>query len=214
MKIISLIFIAILLITTIWLGQKNFYLQKELVAKIDSLNCVKETLFQQRNQYAGYPIDSILKEAYLQTNDSILETHRISANYGDKFFLIRLELMKDSAVLVTSKRLSVRNIATGEGKNELLSVKTQSIEYKVLQQFRNKLSKIEFLNLSLSGDYFCCFGGGGIGLESIYASGKKYNFSTFCRTSVQFAEACEFMMRQVNDEELKRILAAQDKYNN
>jgi hypothetical protein len=210
MKKLTLAFIAVLSMTTIWFGQRNSILKTELVAVTDSLNHIKENNYFKK-RYKSY-LPPIIKESYLETNDSIKEVHRITANYADRFFLIRLELSKTNSVSLIFKRYSQKHLLTGQGEDKLLAVKTQKIDWKTLNEFRYKLSKIEFLDVTKSDNTFCCFGGGGIKLESILEDGKNIDFSTFCRASQQFAAACEFIMRQVDDKELKGIIAAQDKF--
>jgi hypothetical protein len=213
MNKISISIIVLLALSTMWFGQKNSVLEKRLGLVTDTLNQIKIQQFSSKHiGYVSPKLDSLLHESRLNVNDSIKEAHRIMCNYGWRYFLIRFELKPDSTVDLICKNYTIRQPFTGEGSDSLLSVKKQKITSQTLQDFKNKLSKVEFLDATIQREIMCCFGGGGIKLESVYASEQRNFYSTFCRTSKQFAEACEYMMRQVDNKELRGILEAQDKY--
>jgi hypothetical protein len=211
MNKISISIIALLALSTMWFGQKNSVLEKRIGLVSDTLNQIKVQQF--RNKHIGYvspKLDSLLQESVLDISDTIKEIHRITCHYGWRHFLIRLELKHDSSVNLTCKRYEYKHPLTNQGIDSLYSVKFQKIDKAKLCNFIEKLSKIEFLGVTIEREIMCCFGGGGIQLESVYASGQRNFYGTFCRTSEQFAEACEYMMRQVDNDELRGILKAQD----
>jgi hypothetical protein len=213
MNKISVGIIALLALSTLWFGQKNSVLEKRIGLVSDTLNQIK--IKEIRRIYIGDDsphIDSLLQESRLNINDSIKEAYRIVCNYGWRQFLIRVELGNDNTVNLVCKQFTLKHPMTGEERDSLLSVQNKKIDYQILKNFKEKLLKVEFLDATVQKNIMCCFGGGGIQLESVYSSGQRNFYGTFCRTSKQFAEACEYMMRQVDNKELRGILEAQDKY--
>jgi hypothetical protein len=213
MRKISIGIITLLALSTMWFGQKNSVLEKRIGLVSDTLNQIKfQELGRKNIGWVSPKLDSLLQESKLNVNDSIKEAHRITCYYGWRYFIIRFELKSDSSVDLICKNYTIKHPFTGEGRDSLLSVKKQKITSQILQNFKNRLSKVEFLDATFQKEIMCCFGGGGIRLESVYSSGQRNFYGTFCRTSKQFAEACEYMMRQVDNKELRGILEAQDKY--
>ncbi|MCC6462202.1 MAG: hypothetical protein IT260_17170 [Saprospiraceae bacterium] len=207
MRTIALIALFLLLVSGLWLGQYAGTLRREIRLQSDSLAAIRQRdLAQQSRGRLSAPAAALLGEAPLQVDSLLREVHRISADYFNTLYLVRLELGRDSTLRLIFKKCTVQHPLTGEGKYEVLAHTERVLDASVLQSFRTQLTGIDFLNAAQSDDVFCCFGGGTLSLESVLPSGKRLWFSTYCRQSEQFAEACEYVLRQVPDPTLQAAL--------
>jgi hypothetical protein len=68
------------------------------------------------------------------------------------------------------------------------------------------LTQSDLLDETRANNIMCCFGGGTLSWEAYLEDGNRHYFSTFCRESAQFTDGCEFMLRKVDDKDLKKIL--------
>lgn len=207
MRTIALVALSLLLLSGLWLGQYTSALRREIGLQADSLAAIRQRdLAQQSRGHLSAPAAALLGEVPLQVDSLLREVHRISADYFNTLYLVRLELGRDSTLRLIFKKCTVLNPLTGEGKNEVLAHTEQQIDPAVLQTFSTQLAGIDFFNAAQSDDVFCCFGGGSLSLESVLSSGQRLWFSTYCRQSEQFAEACEYLLRQVPDPALQAAL--------
>lgn len=203
MKALGVIAILILLASTAWFGVKNAEIQRELETMRDTLGSLR---IQQQALFDNYDRDVFKRigESYLTANDTTIEAHRITFDNGRICALLRLELRPDSFIRAVFKKFTYKNPLTGEGKDSLYVVSNPKIDFAVLQQFKAKLTQLEFPAAATDDNILCCFGGGTLSWEAVEKTGTRYRFSTFCRQSEQFAEACEFLLRHVGDDYLKQ----------
>jgi hypothetical protein len=68
------------------------------------------------------------------------------------------------------------------------------------------LTQSDLLDETRANHIMCCFGDGTLSWEAYLEDGNRHYFSTFCRESAQFTDGCEFMLRKVDDKDLKKIL--------
>lgn len=205
MKAFSIATILVLLAATMWFGVKNAETRRELEAVRDTLYSLK---IQQPYLFDGHNKGVLEKvgELYLDINDTIIEAHRITIKYGRNCALLRLEVKSDSSVYAVFKKFTYKNPLTGEGEDSLYVVSNPEIDLIALQQFKVKLTEIEFPAAVGNNDILCCLGGGTLSWEAVMHPSVRYRFSTFCGQSLQFSEACEFLLRQMGDEYFKQIL--------
>lgn len=203
MKVLSIVAILILLASTTWLGVKNGETERELEAVRDTLGSLR---IKQQALFDNYDRDVFKRigESNLSANDTLIETHRITFDNGRFCVLLRLEVKPDNSLRTVFKKFTYKNPLTGEGKDSLYVVSNPKIDFAALQQFKAKLAQIEFPAAAVDDNILCCFGGGTMTWEAVEKTGTRYRFSTFCRQSEQFAEACEFLLRQAADDYFKQ----------
>jgi hypothetical protein len=203
MKALSVIAILTLLASTAWFGVKNAESERELEAMRDTLGSLR---IKQQTFFDNYDRDVFKRigESNLSANDTLIETHRITFDNGRFCALLRLEVKPDNSLRTVFKKFTYKNPLTGEGKDSLHVVSNPKIDFTTLQQFKAKLTQLEFPAAAVDDNILCCFGGGTMTWEAVEKSGTRYRFSTYCRQSEQFAEACEFLLRQVDDDYLKQ----------
>ena len=192
----------------LYFQHKNVSLNREITLVSDSLNNVKQQLVFRRKVRSNEKVDLFIKQNHLRFFYDSLEHHKIIVNFGQLFFDIRFNLLADSSVLATLAKYSEKNPLTGVGVDTIYYTSTKKFEYLILKDFKKRLSKINFINAIVDVNTMCCFSGGGIVLESVFSRTERIGFSTFCRESVEFAEACEFLMLQLNDDDLKKYIAS------
>lgn len=197
----------LLLLSGLWLGKQTLSLRHDNRLLSDTLAAVRQShLAQQVRGHLLAPVAELLDEAPLAVSKQVREVHRISADYFSTFYLVRLEGGPDSRWQLIFKKCTVQNPLTHEGKNEVLAHTRQPIDSSVVQTFASKLAGIDFWDAARVDDVFCCFGGGQLSLESVLPAGQRLWFSSYCRQSKQFAEACEYILRQVPDPDLQAAL--------
>lgn len=212
MKVIHFIPLLVLFCTTIWFGKQTITYKEQLAILSDTLSNIQKYEFD-RGYLSGIPsqLESILQEKSLEKNDSVMEAHRIIATYNHTLYLFRVESLQNHTVWLMFKKCSEVNPLTGEGRNALLASSRQPLNGSILQSFKEKLEKIEFMDAaSVNDNLQYCYDGGSIELQSVFPGDEKIRFRTYCRQSNQFAMACELLMRQVNDSELQKILRGED----
>ncbi|MBK9726519.1 MAG: hypothetical protein IPO86_00210 [Saprospiraceae bacterium] len=153
-------------------------------------------------------IEQLLEPRILRTNDSIYEVQRIIYGYSNDIKIIKVECFKDSSIKLIYKQGSLRNPITGVGTARLVKTQVQVLDKNVWMQFKSKFSKISCYDLTLWDGYLDCIGpilewDAKIGYES-------FRNSSTCGLAAQFTEACEFLMRQVNDKDLQEMFRKQD----
>ncbi|HRI61678.1 MAG TPA: hypothetical protein PK228_18190 [Saprospiraceae bacterium] len=204
MKTLSIATILVLLATTTWFGVKNVETER-------TLQIVSDTLYSLRSQQENLlfrdkaMIFQKIAEPNLEVNDSMVETHRISAFYGRMNYTLRLVVKPDSSIHAVLKQYTRKNPLTGEGEDVLLKVSDPKISFAVFQQFKDKLYLIKFPEAAIDVDYICCFGGTFL-WEAAAQPSKKYRFRTHCHQPTQFTEACIFLLRAANDSDLNQRL--------
>lgn len=206
-----LLAITILLsVFTIYSERKNVSLRHELTAVTDTLNNV---LIAQRERQEAIlpPIMRAWQEEPLRSHSkNAVEVDRIIGNYGELFFMVRLERKQDGTITAVYKK--ARPLAPlNPGNFNTVGLKVDSMKYQLdtmqFQAFKSRLQRVDFLNASMDANIMCCFGGGVLEWESITGNGPHHRFKTFCRQSTQFAEACEFLLKKINDPELQQVLS-------
>jgi len=202
MKALSVVAILILLASTAWFGVKNAEMQRELETVRDTLGSLR--IQQQIPSIYNIGLQKI-GELNFDISDTVLEMHRIVGNDSRQCFLLRIEVGLDSSVHAVFKKFTLEHPLTKEGKDSVFLTTTPKINFADFQQFKAKLSQLEFTKAVVDDtNILCCFGGGTLSWEAVEKTGTRYRFSTFCRQSEQFAEACEFLLRHVGDDYLKQ----------
>ncbi len=206
MRIIGIIFLLALLVAT-------FRLRVENQALKHSLEAVSDTLGSQRIQQQWLE-ESTLRlmqgwiEPYLQKKEGVIELHRITAISDGGFFLLQFELRQDRSIEAVFKKVMPeqpfpKDFSKIKFTHDSAVITLNLIDFEL---FKDKINQIEFSNATISNHLMCCFGGGTLKWAAILADGNNRNFSTFCRQSAQFAEACEFMLKKVSDPDLTKML--------
>lgn len=203
MRTAVLVALLALIATSAWLGVKNARTERELAVVRDTLYSLR--IAQNPVAHIQMSVMEKIGEPYLMLNDSVVEAHRISGNYGRWHFLLRIETDRNGALQTTLRTYTLKNPLTGEGQDSLFSVTHPKIEAAVFQEFKDKLARIKLTEAAVDDTLpTCCWGGGYLIWEAVYpASIIGFRFDTYCRKSVPFAEACEFLLRQTGDPEFK-----------
>lgn len=206
MRALSIIVLLALLAATFRFGYKNVELQRTLQA-------VSDTLLSQKVQQefmAQKSFEKLAKfgENDLRKNDNTAEMHRIIANYDQGLFLLRFELGLDGSIRSMFRKVKVKRPLPSDFRKAefIIDSAAQDIKLRDIQRFKDKLSQVNLLDATLGNQLMCCFGGGSLTWEAELADGNRHSFSTYCRQSVQFTEACEFLLEQVDDTDLKETL--------
>ena len=153
---------------------------------------------------AGY--EEIMGKRELALGDSLIERHRIGWCISEAMIVI-LEVKLDSSVRLIYRRAEVHNeLLGGKSGLKLLREEVKMIPRGVLQEFHKKLAAVSFLDAVKNVDYMCCFSVGSIDWEAAYKNGERLKHGTWCRQSVQFASACEYLFQFVDDPVLKTHL--------
>ena len=145
----------------------------------------------------------------LYNNDTILEAHRIIQGFGNKARIFKVEILKDSTVRLTFKVVSINNPMTGVGIDSLYKSQVQMIDRKIWNDFKESFNKIEVYDVIYWNGMLDCFGGELLWEATI--NNRTYRFGTHCRQAPQFTDACELLMRHVQDKDLQNEFEKQDK---
>lgn len=141
------------------------------------------------------------------SQDSLLEEHHWITNYGYPMWFIKIEVSKDSTLNITTKKFTTKNISTDAGYDSLYYTLHQKMPYSVLQTFKNKLSRVNLLRaLEINPHVFCCGKGGMLRYNARLSNKTEVSFETHCYQSIIFAEACDYIFKQINDSELNAIV--------
>ncbi|HRI62241.1 MAG TPA: hypothetical protein PK228_21015 [Saprospiraceae bacterium] len=207
MRALSIIVLLALLAATFRFGYKNVELQRSLQAVSDTL--LSQKIQQQFLTQKSFEELAKFGERELRKNDSTAETHRIIANYDiSGLFLLRFELGLDGSIRSVFRKVKIKRPLPSDLKKVefIIDSAAHDIKLRDIQRFKDKLSQANLLDATLENQLMCCFGGGSLTWEAELADGNRHTFSTYCRQSVQFTEACEFLLEQVDDADLKKTL--------
>jgi hypothetical protein len=138
--------------------------------------------------------------------DSLLESHRI-AWFASAAHVFQIHQKKDSSVHLIYRRFTLKNPLTQQGETAVQGTEHVLVPAPVFQKFKEKLAEISFLDASRNTDYLCCFNTGSLSWEARLNNNMILAHKTWCRQSVQFAEACETIMYLVKDANLQSALA-------
>lgn len=207
MKIATILLLLTLIAVCIRLELKNVDLERQVVA-------VTDTLAGQRLQQKALSDEAIRHffnltgEWDLRKSPDVAEIHRIVANYDGGFFMVQCELGKDGSVKAVLKKAKIENPILQKPSQKSFTRDSLLIEIKPadFQSFKDKLASLDFTAATVENDIMCCFGGGTLHWEAILADDQRHHFRAFCRQSVRFAEACEFLLRKTNDADLIKLL--------
>jgi len=196
--------VAGLLFATFWCKKQQDLAQKKVSALTDTL-----VHFQQNQSTTGQwwvpGLDSIIGQKELELGDSLIEIHRIIWRLNT-YYAFTIRQKKDSSVWLAYKHYSIKNPLTGYGRNQLLSEKTMLVSPVDFSRFRQQLSAVPFFDAAPNENMICCWTTGSLGWEARFQKEGHLSYFTFCRQSVQFAEACEMILRLVDDPDLQRPL--------
>lgn len=143
-------------------------------------------------------------EPALEQLDSDTEVHRIWSNLGSRSYVLRLQQETDSTMHYVFKQFTLQNPLTKEGKTVVLKIREGTVSMRVLSDFKARLSRINLPDAALyDRDIMCCFGGGTLHWEARTGDNTRHEFSTFCRHSLAFAEACEALLDQCGFAEIR-----------
>jgi hypothetical protein len=211
MNKLYLILIAFLVLFLSWQECKINTLRTEVKNQNDSIENyhLQRLEKRQKNELMEYVFNKYGELKYLETNDSVFEIHRIMQQIGNKTRLAKVECFKDSSIRLVYKLISVRNPLTGGGIDSLYETHTQRLEKLIWLEFKDKINKISSYDLTYWDGYLDCFGGE-LAWEAVINQ-NTYFFSTHCNQAPQFTEACEFLLRQVDDKEIQAMFIELDK---
>jgi hypothetical protein len=206
MRVLVISIILALFGTSLRFGLKNMELKHDLQTVCDTLN--SQRIYQQLLERKSLESLKRFGEYGIQKEDSITEVHRIIASYDVGFFLLRVERKKDNSIQSIFRKVKIKSPVYGDWKKAEFVIDSARQDFKLIdiQHFKAMLTQTDLVDASRANDLMCCFGGGTLSWEAYLEDGNRHYFKTFCRESAQFTEACEFMLRKVNDEDLKKIL--------
>jgi hypothetical protein len=162
--------------------------------------------FWKGQQKWGTPgAQQILGPRQLDLGDSLLEAHRI-AWITSRVYCVQMLIRCDSMVWLIYKSGSLKNPLTKKGSDTIYFQQTKLLGPAVWIDFNNQLNQVNFLDATKHTQYFCCNVTGSIDWEAQYLNGPRRTHYTWCRQSVQFAEACESLFRYFDDPDLHRTL--------
>lgn len=206
MKAIGVLLLVVLLSATIHFSIENQALQQALTSVSDTLR--SQRLQQEwmenstRSRLAGHG------EMPLQIIGNCVETHRITANYDNGLFLLRIERRTDGSLTALYKKIKAKQPFPADLKLVEFTVDTasQTLQARDLEDFKSQLAKADLLEASVQNDLLCCFGGGTLSWEAIMPDGNRHYFSTYCHQSAAFTAACTKLLLHIDDPELTRAL--------
>lgn len=210
-KNIQLIILILLVGAIYWQSQNIENLSFKILNIQNSMDEHNKNLSFSRWERSNYysTIQNVLQEPnYPCSNESIYETHWIKLIFGWQVKFIKLELRRDSSISMTYKFATLKNINNNSGFDRLIKQSTQKLDKAIWNEFKEKLQSVDIYDAAYWNGYDDCMGES-LDWEAVIGN-KHYQFSTACKHATKFAEACEFIMRQVNDEELKKMFKQND----
>ena len=205
MRFILSLLVATLLFFTFWFKRQQEVSQQHLLTVTDTLAYFRLHYPYSVNDWAVQQVGAMAGPRQLILADSLQEIHRIIWTVRTAYFFL-IKQKKDGTVWLEYKHYAVKNPLTGAGHIALLLTRTIPVPEEIFKQFRQKLSAISFLDATRNEEYPGCATTGSLTWEAKFQNGDLLKHATSCRQSVQFAEACETMMRIVGDPELQRLL--------
>jgi hypothetical protein len=214
MKIASLSVIFLLIILLLAQECKVKNLLAEVNRQKDSIETyhLQRLPIHEKRRVTSNFFDKIKEPQDLYANDSLFESHRIKQHIGSWFRLIRVDCFKDSSIKLTLKTISIRNPLTGIGIDSLYKTHVQILDKKNWLEFKSRLDKISAYDVTYFNGMLDCFGGE-LTWEA-FINNRTFYFSTYCNEAREFTKTCEFLMRQIEDKELKTLFREQDKMRN
>lgn len=184
--------------------------------QVSSLKDTIETLkflksgYSRHNYINREAADKINEIQYFKPNDSISEIHRIIFSFGNTSKIIKLELFKNDSIRLTYKLVTFKNPVTGQGIDSLLKTKTQRLDKRILAEFKDKFVNISNYELTFFDGESDCIGPE-LSWEALIGF-SHHQYSEVCSRYSSFMDACKFLMRQVNDMELQKMLNSIENY--
>lgn len=212
MKTLGISIIICLVLSLLWQRTQINTMSKELQFQRDSLEIYHLQRLNIGDRYEM--LDKFYQKIRepqrleLYNNDTILEAHRIM-EFGNKSRLLKIEVLKDSAIKLTFKTISIRNPLTGHGVDSLYKSQVQMLDRDTWNKFKESFNKISVYDITFWNGMLDCFGGD-LSWEATIKH-RTYRFSTHCRQAPEFTDACELLLRQVKDKELQERFKEQDK---
>lgn len=175
--------------------------------KKDNNNLYQALHIKSNSLNSGYYSKILGESPFHFSQDSLLEEHHWITNYGYPMWFIKIEVSKDSILNVTTKKFTAKNVATDAGEDSLYYTLHQKLPYSVLQNFKNKLNRVNLLRaLEVNPNVICCGKGGILRYNARLYNKTEVSFETHCYQSIIFAEACDYIFKQINDSELNAIV--------
>ncbi|MBK8483694.1 MAG: hypothetical protein IPL31_04960, partial [Saprospiraceae bacterium] len=205
MKYLTPIILTILIVISYWQIRNSEKLTTEVIDIRNSIDEYSKHKFD-RWERAGYfsTIHNTLEEPdHPYTNKEILEMHWITLILGWEVKFIKIESKMDSSINLTYKFATLKNLNDKSGIDSLRQESTQKIDKTVWLKFKEKMNNINIYDLTYWD------GGGCIGNSLKWEAAinnRDYKYETNCGNALLFTEACEFMMRQVNDPGIQEML--------
>lgn len=209
MRIFLFLLISGLLCATFWFRRQEELTQKQLAASSDSL---AQLILHYKTSGSRPELDSITgpKPAL---NDTLIEVHRIVWRPSFMGFSFRIKETKAHNIWLEYKRFNLKNPLTGAGETKVYFTKTIPVPEETFNRFRRQLASVTFFDASVDeDDMMCCWATGSLEWDARFPNNQFLRHSTYCRQSVQFAEACEIIMRVVDDPELLGALGVSAKH--
>ncbi|MGB5024236.1 MAG: hypothetical protein WBO44_02750 [Saprospiraceae bacterium] len=207
MKYLTPVLFSILIVVSYWQLRNAGKLNTEVMDIRNSMDEYNKRKFSQweRGDYFAIIQNTLQEPEYPYTNELILEMHWITLIRGWQVQFIKLECMKDSSVNMTYKFATLKNLNDAKtGIDSLRKQTTQKLDKSIWLEFQEKLKEVNIYDLAYWNGSDDCFG---ISLSWKAAIGNNdYRYSTNCEHAEIFTEACELIMRQVDDPEIQEML--------
>lgn len=207
MRILLYLLVAGLLFSTFWFKKQQELVQKQLDIANDTVTFFQLNYPKLTRNWPVKGLDSIVGPPQVELVDSLNEIHRILWSTS-QVYAFTIEEKKDGAVWLKYRRFEVQNPLTKEGRTAILFAKNMLLPPDIFKQFRQNLMSISFFDATRDENYMCCFTTGTLTWEAKLQKEGYLKHSTYCRQSVQFAEAYETIMHLVDDPQLQQALSA------
>ncbi|MEO6760585.1 MAG: hypothetical protein ABIO24_14085 [Saprospiraceae bacterium] len=201
-----------LLFSTFWFRKQQDAAQVKAAAVTEQLEAVMDSIIYFRAHHPRITDNWRFQEMErlgfpLELSDSVIEIHRIRW-VPDQAFYFLIQVKRDSSVWLEYQHWTLVNLFkfTRESQFKVITAQTLPVSRETFDRFRQKLTDISFFDATKSTDYFSCFGTGSLQWEANIQNYGYLKKSTSCRQSVQLAEACEMIMRLVDDPVLQSHL--------
>lgn len=213
-NILLFFLVSCLGISTFYYKDKSAFVQQQLAFTQDTL---MNTL-SKNDDWVYLENAKLMGIGDLNLGDSLIELHSISW-VNSKVFAVKVAVYLDSTVVLNYKRgelSTTTETVPQKGKEQeksrnrlklnLCANETKRLNYAQWQEFNQKMSKISFLDAAKNKNYMCCITTGTLKWEAIIAPDTQLKHATWCRQSVEFAEACEFVFQFFDDPKLNTAL--------
>lgn len=202
---LKLVFVAIVsclgISTFHYQKNANFY-QKQLAFAHDTLT----NILAKDERWISVEAFKLMGEKEVDLGDTLSEVHRFSW-VTNQLFVVRVEVYPDNTVRLNFSSGGLQNTNDSEKlKLVLRSEKNREISWAQWQEFHQKISKVSFLDATKDENFMCCLTTGTLRWDAISVNSGRHGHSTWCRQSIQFAEACEYVFQFFDDPDLKRAL--------